>query len=372
MGDKEMVATLDKVKKGDTLKFTKYEEVPESGIILDSGAICEVKSIEKDAQGLTFTVIADNPNFNPKAKETTKNPKHAEVELFDTEVEAVAPAKKTAAKKTTAAKKPVKTTTSPMSKQGKATAKAKTTAKVKPATKAAPKAKAAPKTENKEVSETVYEPEWGKLKTEDAEVLAIVEEQGEELIDYTKNVLAQRGNASYQLGGLLYHVQLTGDFQKLSPNYQGGKGFMEFVNTELAFDYRSAKYLIDIYTGFNHYNLGHKVNEIGWTKCKEILKAMSLFSKNNDGKLLTKTAVNKLITKAGKTTVKGLEESISDEYKTDTPDKVKFRKVSFSLPEERATIVEDIIKRAMEYFGADSMGVAIESVLTDWATEMLD
>lgn len=356
-----MTTSLAEIKKGDILEFTEYEDEPEEGVMLEPGAICEVKSIEKDADGITFVVMTDNPEFDASKKETTKNPKQVQVELFDSEVSVVEkPKPKAKSRSKTKAKAKTIPTTDTVAAKAEAETKPKVKARVKPEVAE----------ESKEV--TTYEPEWGNLKNEDAEILAVVNEQGDNLIEYTKELLEARSSASYQVGAMLYHIQLTGDYQKLSPDYEGGKGFMAFVETELDFGYRSAKYLIDIYTTFNKYSLGHKVSEIGWTKATKIVEATHKHAKANEGKDMTKAEVNKLLTKAKNSTVKELQESIDEMYKTDDANKVKFHVIKISLPEERAEIVEDIIKRAMEHFDTESMGVAIENALTEWSTEMLE
>jgi hypothetical protein len=69
--------------------FPEGVELPENGDLLEIGAQYEVVEQVEDENGIVLVLSVDNPDFNPKKKESNANPKVLNVEVFETEVEAV-------------------------------------------------------------------------------------------------------------------------------------------------------------------------------------------------------------------------------------------------------------------------------------------
>lgn len=151
------------VKKGDKVIFKGYEETPEDGEdLLVEGQEYEVAEVNKDEGSVA--VIVDNPDFNPKKKESDSNARTILTDIFFEEIEEpkgskAKPAAKTPAKGKAKAEEPE----DDADEEGEEDAdgedeaeeepapKAKTKAPAKTAAKAAPaKGKAKPKAEEPE------------------------------------------------------------------------------------------------------------------------------------------------------------------------------------------------------------------------------
>lgn len=151
------------VKKGDKVIFKGYEETPEDGAdLLVEGNEYEVAEVNKEDGSVA--VIVDNPDFNPKKKESESNARTILTDIFFEELELpkgskAKPAAKTPAKGKAKAEEPE----DDADEEGEEDAdgedeaeeepepKAKTKAPAKTAAKAAPaKGKAKPKAEEPE------------------------------------------------------------------------------------------------------------------------------------------------------------------------------------------------------------------------------
>lgn len=151
------------VKKGDKVVFKGYEETPEDGAdLLVEGNEYEVAEVNKEDGSVA--VIVDNPDFNPKKKESESNARTILTDIFFEELELpkgskAKPAAKTPAKGKAKAEEPE----DDADEEGEEDAdgedeaeeepepKAKTKAPAKTAAKAAPaKGKAKPKAEEPE------------------------------------------------------------------------------------------------------------------------------------------------------------------------------------------------------------------------------
>jgi hypothetical protein len=151
------------VKKGDKVIFKGYEETPEDGAdLLVEGNEYEVAEVNKEDGSVA--VIVDNPDFNPKKKESESNARTILTDIFFEELELpkgskAKPAAKTPAKGKAKAEEPE----DGADEEGEEDAdgedeaeeepapKAKTKAPAKTAAKAAPaKGKAKPKAEEPE------------------------------------------------------------------------------------------------------------------------------------------------------------------------------------------------------------------------------
>jgi nanoRNase/pAp phosphatase (c-di-AMP/oligoRNAs hydrolase) len=74
------------VKKGDKVIFKGYEETPEDGAdLLVEGNEYEVAEVNKEDGSVA--VIVDNPDFNPKKKESESNARTILTDIFFEELE---------------------------------------------------------------------------------------------------------------------------------------------------------------------------------------------------------------------------------------------------------------------------------------------
>lgn len=387
---------LAAVAAGHQLLFAGYAETPTEGVILTKGAKVVYVSHEIDGEGLDIVVEADNPKFNPKVRPSAKNPAKVEVHLFENEVDFVeAPAAKgrTKAPAKAATKEEAPATTAP---KGRAKAPAKAAAKTEeaPAT-TAPKgrAKAPAKTEEAPATkgraktsvkaetkapakEEVYTPDVDALKTEDQEVLALVNGAGsvEDLVHVAIDTINESMNNDYTLGGLIHHMRLSGSFVNYGEEGKYSKangGFKAFCEEVLDFSYRKAKYFSNIYYQFNKLGIaGNKVAEIGWTKAMKIAEAASMGDTDENALAITKADATKLIALAKKSTVDELDDHIKTQYrKPNTTTSEKFKKIPFSLPDARASIILNHIESAKDMFETDSRDEAIARIIEDWADQ---
>lgn len=384
---------LAAVAAGHQLLFAGYAETPTEGVILTKGAKVVYVSHEIDGEGLDILVEADNPKFNPKIRPSAKNPAKVEVHLFENEVDFVeAPAAKGRAKAPAkaAAKEEAPATTAP---KGRAKAPAKAAAKTEEAPAAKGRAKTPAKAAAKEeapaakgraakaetkapAKEEVYTPDVDALKTEDQEVLALVNGAGsvEDLVHVAIDTINESMNNDYTLGGLIHHMRLSGSFVNYGAEGKYSKangGFKAFCEEVLDFSYRKAKYFSNIYYQFNKLGIaGNKVAEIGWTKAMKIAEAASMGDTDENALAITKADATKLIALAKKSTVDELDDHIKTQYrKPNTVTTEKFKKIPFALPDARASIILNHIESAKEMFETESRDEAIARIIEDWADQ---
>lgn len=376
---------------GDVVNFLGYsEEVPEEDQNLVVGQSYTVVDI--DAENESVIVEIDNPDFNPKKKESEDNSRTLQVDVFFDEVAlaeedvpeeapkarakakpaAVKAVDKTAAKPTAKAKqaapeddaedepeeepeeapkakakaKPVKATTKPAAK-GKTTTKA--------AVKSKGKAKAAP-AEKEEVDP------YPALAEEDGEILELIEGvDGEELIELAREVAEDSAAVDYKLGGILYHLRLGKAYQEAGKEYTEKGGFGLFIKDKLNIEYRKAMYLIDIYYKFNLFGIdAEKVRELGWTKCSRIASVM------------TEHNADELIELAEESTLADLSDTIKETYsKTSVATGEKRKKITFKfrLWEDQADAVKGILEGVTEQMGFKDPAEAFEHIVVEWAAE---
>lgn len=381
------MATKAKFAVGNTIVFNGYkEEVPEEEQLLTEGEQYEV--VEVNAAEKSLAVQIDNPDFNPKKKESESNPKSIIVDVFNDEVslaedaeEEEAPAPVRGKKPAVTAKPAAKTKAAPAEDEagededgeaeeeeapapkGKAVAKPAAKAATKPAAKgkvvAKGKAVAKPKAK-KEEKKDEDEDELPALENEDEDILALVNE-ADDILELASELVEEGAALDYKLGGVLYHVRLGKAYQELDEAYKERGGFGLYVKDKLNIEYRKAMYLIDIYYKFNQFGIdAAKVQELGWTKCSKIAAVM------------TEDNAEELVELADKSSVSELNDAIKESYKEVGGTKgEKRRKVAFKfrLWEDQAAAVEEIIKGTAQQLGFKDLSDAFEHIVVEWAAE---
>lgn len=363
------VEEVVEVGAGTVISFLGYgEDVDEADQFLTAGEQYTVAAISEDGNPL---VEIENPDFNPKKKVTDDNSKTVQVEVLPEEYEVVngeeaaeeapveeAPAQKPAAK-TAPAKK-----TAPAAK----TAPAKKAAAA-PAKKAAAKTPAAAPEEKEPVNET---PD---LDNEDADVLALIEGEGVDLVAVAQDLEHEAGSVEWKLGGVLYHIKKDAAHTKMLDekgkrikDYDGAGGFELFLQHNFNIEYRKATYLIKIYRDFTIAgitNPSEKLAAIGWTKGKVIAENLG-----KDGV----ADPEELIELAGETTVDELKSTIKEQIVevggTKTKGEKKKRVVlKFRLWEEEGATAKAVLEAVQEANGLKSLDEALSHIIGEYAAE---
>lgn len=388
------------VSVGDKVLFTGFQsqDQPDNAELLEEGVEYEVAAInepEEDGDLPSYDLLVPNPDFDGKKKASKKNPEYISVDVFADEFELPdeeeedgeeeesgeeeeQPAARGKGKGKAAAKGKAKAEAKPKAKgkakseeeikpKGKAAAKGKGKAEDKPA-KA--KGKAAGKAKAREEEAEEVDPELKDLiilseDEEDEEILALVNE-ADDLCELAHDVSEEAAATEYRLGGVLYHVRVTGAHKALDDRYAQRGGFGLYVEEQLGVKYRKAMYLIDIYAKFNKYGIpANKVAELGWTKSQEIARVMD------------EENAEELVGIAGENTYEDLKDTIRESYstkggKSDPGEKVKRVTLKFRLLEDDGATVRQYFEQAKQALGLDDDNKVFEHIVTEWATENLD
>lgn len=351
---------------GTMVKFTGYtdtEEMEDEDFLLEDGQEAPIVAIDEEEE--SYTLEIPNPDFDDSKRKSKGNPATIKADAFYEEVEAVdaeeeegeeeeetapAPKKKATAKKKAAPKK-------------KAAAKGRAT----PKKKATTKKKAAPPAQEEESEDSVDADGREALENEDEEILGMVEGvSSDELLELAHEMVEEASTADYKVGGILYHVRLTGAYQDVNEDYASKGGFERYINEELGMEYRKAMYLIDIYYKFNQFGIGSDVvASVGWTKASQIARVM------------TEENADALIEAAESSTVADLKEIIVEDFSGETGStrsepakkKVTFK---FRLFEDQASPVEQYLAQAEETLGLNDLNQTFEHIVTEWASDHLD
>ena len=366
------MAKAAKFAIGDNVTFKGYaDEVPEAEQMLTEGETYEVVDVNAAEESLGVQI--DNPDFNPKKKESDTNQKLLVVDVFFDEVdkaeaeaeaaeEAAPPARtRPAAKGKAAVKEEAEEAPAAKAKPAaKAAAKAAPAAKGKaaPAAKGKAVAKPKPKAEAKEeVDEAEALPA---LEEEDADIVELID--GADLIELASEMVGDAEALNYKLGGILYHLRLGKSYQKVDKAYAVKGGWQKFIEEQIpGLGYRKAMNLIDIYYEVNLHGIDPaKVQQIGWAKMAKIVQVMD--DKNAE----------ELVELAETSTVAVLTDTIKSSYKEvgGTPgEKRKKTMFKFRLWEDQATGVEEVIKATQEAMGFKDPSDAFEHIVMEWAAE---
>lgn len=374
------------IEVGMRVKFLGYGEgVAEEDQLLTEGEIYEI--VEIDGESGNPVVRFENPDFNPKKKETEDNPAFFETEALPDEIEiveeeeaadpvqetAAAPAQgkgRAAAAKTPAASKTAAAKETPA--KGAAASKAKTEPKAaasKPAAKTpAKKTAAAPEPKEEEGNDDGL-PE---LENEDEEVLALVSDAKDidELVGVAQELEASVAASEWKLGGVLYHLRkdnahldIKDEKGKIVKAYHEPGGFMQFMLDYFNIDYRKGMYLIEIYVNFTQAgieNPGEVVARIGWTKAQKIAK-----------KLLGEDAnVEELIELAEQNTVADLSAALVEQKEVGGTSGEKKTRVTlkFRMWEDEGLSTKAIIEEAQSQLALKTLEEALAHIVNEWAT----
>ena len=389
---------------GDKVVFNGYgPDVAQTDQVLTPGMVYEVSDIVDDER---VVVEADNPDYNPKKKQSESNPKRIladayfeevspapeedesaaeeegvdddgvddEPEEVDDEPEEVVeekkPARSVAAKTTTTTTKTTTKAAAPATtKAAPATAKtaaakpaAKTTAQAKAGTKAATAAKAKAKPALAKKAEPEIDPDLKPLDHEDEDILALVAES-EDLLELAQELVEDASSIEYRLGGVLHHIRISGAYKTLDPRYAENGGFALYAEETLSCGYRKARYLINIYRAFCTCGIdGAKVQELGWTKCAKIAAVMTEENAEELVELASSHSVTELIENIKTSYVKTGEGGEA----TPRTKKVTFK---FGLLQDAATGVEEILVNTQKRLGLKSLALVFEHIVMEWAAE---
>ena len=395
----EMAKAKAKFNVGGTVKFLGYQDdVPADEQVLEEGKVYTV--VEVNPEDKSLVLETENPDFNPKKKESESNPQTLMVDVFEDEVEEVEDeseeeadedeAEEAPKAKAAPAKAKAKAKAAPVEEEAeeeeeeeeeeeapKAKAKAKPAAKAKtaakPAAKAADKAKPAAKAKvaakKAAPSSKAEKPEeveqYPALESEDEEITALVE-GAESVLELAEELVEEGAELDYKLGGVLYHVRLSKEYQSLDARYAENGGFGLYVKERLNVEYRKAMYLIDIYYKFNLFGIdAEKVKEIGWTKASKIAAVMS------------EDNAEELVELAEKSTVADLQDTIKEDYVEKGGSKTageKKKRVTFKfrLFEDQASLVTEVLNTVAKDMGVKDLSAAFEHIVAEWAAENLN
>ncbi len=395
----------EKFPVGSKVVFNGYDEdTPQEERMLVEGTVYEVADNTPENESIGISI--DNPDFNPKKKESEDNPRTVIVDVFYDEV---SPAPEESAKskaKTKAKPAPVeeeedddedeeeapppkskaktKAKPAPVEEEEdededeeeeapapKSKAKAKTAeAKAAPVAKTKAKAEVKGKGKGKDAAKSkVKAKEVAKpaeeemvLENEDEEILELI--QGtDDLLELAAELIEDSAALDYKMGGVLFHVRSSKVYQSVDKKYAENGGFALYVQEQLNIDYRKAMYLIDIYYKFNLYGIdAAKVQELGWTKCSKIAAVM-------DGK-----NAEDLVELAESSSVSELVDAIKESYHTTGATKTggeKRKRVTFKfrLLDEAGTTVTQILESAQKDLGLKDVSDVFEHIITEWAVE---
>ena len=322
------------VKKGDKVIFKGYEETPEDGAdLLVEGNEYEVAEVNKEDGSVA--VIVDNPDFNPKKKESESNARTILTDIFFEELELPKGSKAKPAAKTPAKK-----------------AAAKSKAPVKS------KAKAKAKEEEAEESDDPY----GDLdeEQEDQEILGLVND-AEDILELARETVEETSALEYKLGGVLFHVRKSGAYKELDERYAEKGGFALYLLEHLNIEYRKAMYLVDIYYKWNKFGLEpEKVAQIGWAKAAKIAAVMD------------EDTAEELIELAENNTVADLVDHIKTTYKEvggTKGEKKVIKLFKFKLAESAGIAVEEVLQSVAAGMGLKNLDEAFEHIVMEWSTE---
>ena len=342
---------------GDNVTFKGYsDDVPEAEQMLTAGTTYEVVDVNADEESLGVQI--DNPDFNPKKKESDANQKLLVVDVFFDEVDAVEQAAEAApAARTRPTAKAKAAEEAPVAK-GKA--KAAPAAKGKAAPAAKGKAVAKPKAAKEAPAEVDESEALPALEEEDADIVELITDA--DLVELASEMVNDAEVLNYKLGGILYHLRLGKSYQEVDKKYAVKGGWQLFIEEQIpGLGYRKAMNLIDIYYEVNLHGIDPaKVQQIGWAKMAKIAQVM------------TAENAEELVELAETSTVAVLTDTIKESYKEvggTAGEKRKKIMFKFRLWEDQATGVDEIIKATQESMGFKDPSDAFEHIVMEWAAE---
>jgi len=190
-----------------------------------------------------------------------------------------------------------------------------------------------------------------------ASVTAELEAEGGDALKAAKALVDRAEQTDFTLGGVLRNIHETGSFKTLG--YDGKRGFDDYVEQTLGIASRKARYLIAIYTKFAMLGIDEtKLNEIGWSKAKELARVPDADLKKD---------FNKLVKKANDGTRDDLITHIKTKYEVVTRgEQVQLKAFSFRLAEGDAHTAEEGLKEACTAIGEQDMNKAFVHIVGEW------
>lgn len=198
-------------------------------------------------------------------------------------------------------------------------------------------------------------------------VTEALSENANDALRAAKALVERAEQTDFTLGGVLCKIHETGVFKSLG--FDGKRGFDEYVEQTLGIQSRKARYLMTIYTKFAMLGVDEaKLNEIGWSKAKELARIP-------DAEL--KKDFNKLVKMAGEKSRDDLIGHIKTKYEVVTRgEQVQLKSFSFKLAEAEALTVEEGLKEACTAIGEQDLNKALAHIVGEWrghaATSDLD
>ena len=369
------------IKLGDVVAFLGFSDSPpKHGELLEEGAEYEIAGVNEatDETEGSYRLKVENPDYDPGRRKSKDNPEFIEIDVFGDEVElaetqpakakAKAEEEAPAPKKRGRPKKVKEETVEEVAPKKRGRPK-KVKEEVAEEQEAAPKKRGRPKKLRDEQPATEHvDPDLRDMiilspDEEDAEIVALINES-DDICALAEEASEESAATDYRLGGILYHVRLSGAYKDLDEKYAAKGGFGVYVEERLSVGYRKSMYLIDIYAKWNKYGLpSEKVQEIGWTKAQEIARVM-----NADN-------AEELVELAEGNTVTDLKETIKESYVRkgeDTREVVKRVTFKFRLVENAAVAVREYFEMAKAHLGYDKDEDVFEAIVTEWAQEHLE
>lgn len=179
------------------------------------------------------------------------------------------------------------------------------------------------------------------------------EESNKRVIDLSEDIEFNY----FKLGGVLAHIKDRQLFDK-----DVHSTFRDKVEDDFGMKYRKADYLINIF--LNIVNSGvpfTKVQQIGWTKLKEI--AHLLTEDNVDDWVEKAQSMNVSTLKAEVKNLASGDQSDSTSSKTVTSE---IKSMSFKFHEDQRETVETALAKAQEATGSDNKSVNMEAICLDY------
>ena len=194
-----------------------------------------------------------------------------------------------------------------------------------------------------------------------AEVVTLIEAQG--ALKAAKDLARRAEETYFSLGGLLMEIR-DGKLYEEGTEYEGTKGFNDYVIAELGIEYRKAQYLIFIYQTFRDTRVMKKITpklleQWGWAKAKEVARIdpEDIVSKWSDIQDAVNNKSRAELTDWVKSTFQVRRRQGSSVERT---------RFQFSLIGDAANTVKRALQSAKDLIGEDDPDSALEYVCGEW------
>ena len=191
-----------------------------------------------------------------------------------------------------------------------------------------------------------------------ASVKEALKAEGGDALKAAKALVERAEQTDFTLGGVLHNIHESGVFKTLG--FDGKRGFDDYVEKTLDIASRKARYLMGNYAKFVLLGVDEaRLNELGWSKVKELARIP-------DDDL--KKDFDKLAKKAKESTRDELVDHIKSKYAVVTRgEQVKLTAFSFRLAEEEANNVTLALKEAATAIGEpNDLNKAFAHICGEW------